>query len=698
MEYLCRVKYQPLMKQTIITTLFALVALTGQAKTYKTIKAPEAMACVNVSQGEIRAREVIMRDTATTVHFTIEYPKGEIFRFDKGSYLMDEDGNRYALRACEGIPLNAWVTSPESGVTDFTMHFEPLPKTVQMFDFTEGDVRGAFMLLGIHDKKYKIAPPTFQQLSDANPYMVPADWFTTDTITIRGRFEGYDAEKFGFTSMECYYEDVFEKDDATLVLDIAPDGSFEKKFQASYPIHQRFVADGSKLGFNELPFFARPGETIDITVKPNESGFYECYYNSGSSKAVERWLKSNLKLDEVAYPLHLFKGKFSEVGEVTERTWQNMLYRLQMESRRCHFTPMEMQLALADLQVNFAYAVMDYAMYHEDDVMKYEVRDGGYELVILDSVEWQGINKMENYRALQRVDFDNPLLLVSYHYPITLNRIGFARPVKNRQYDGIKEGRVENIVEHERKILSNNLVGYRELMGNEGDNFMAQLSIYKNMLSFFSSWRSNENSVLKILADTTRTAEQREKDAASIQTIDKMMPLYLGVYSHPVIHQKAEQFYAYKMAQTELSTPLPADNVSADLIRSLCAKYPGRFLMIDFWGMGCGPCRSAIEHSKAKRAEIAKRDDIKLIFIAEERTAEGSPAYHNYVKEWLADEEAFCVSKADFTRMEELFRFNGIPHYETITPDGRRVRDDLRINGYHSIDFELNRLKEQLKD
>ena len=165
------------MKQIIITIMFALFALAGQAKTYKTIKAPEAVACVNVSHGEIRAREVIMRDTATTVHFTIEYPKGEIFRFDKGSYLMDEDGNRYPLRSCEGIPLNAWITSPESGVTDFTMHFEPLPKMVQMFDFTEGDVNGAFMLLGIHDKKYKIAPPTLQQLSDANPYTVPADWF-----------------------------------------------------------------------------------------------------------------------------------------------------------------------------------------------------------------------------------------------------------------------------------------------------------------------------------------------------------------------------------------------------------------------------------------------------------------------------------------------------------------------------------------
>ena len=687
------------MKKTIITALLALVALAGQAKTFKTIKAPEAMACVNVSQGEIRAREVIMRDTATTVHFTIEYPQGSTFRFDKGSYLLDEDGNRYPLRSCEGIPLNAWIKSPESGITDFTMHFEPLPKKVQIFDFTEGDVSGAFMLLGIHDKNYKITPPTLQQLSDANPYTVPADWFKTDTITIRGRFEGYDAEKFGFTSMECYYEDVFEKDAATLVLDIAADGSFEKKFQASYPVRNEFFSRETKVGFGKIPFFARPGETIDITVRPNEQGRYECYYNNGSSKEVERWLKSSLDMNDLAYPLHMFKGKLSEVGEATERTWQNMLYRLQVESRRCHFTSQEMQLALADLQLNFAYAVMDYPMYHENDVMKYEQHDGGYELVILDSVEWQGLRKMEIYQALHRVDFDNPLLITNNNYPITLNRIQFARPVKEREYDGLidENGVLENNVDNDKKILSNSLAAYRELMGSERDNFMAQLSTYKYMLSYFNGWRNNEDLNSKILADTTITADMREKAAAAIQTVGKMMPLYLDAISHPVIHQKAEQFYAYKMAQTELSIPLPADNAFADLIRSLCAKYPGRYLMIDFWGMGCGPCRSAIQQSKALRAEIAKHDDVKLVFIAEERTAEGSEAYHNYVKEWLADEETICVSTTDFTRMQELFRFNGIPHYETITPEGRRVRDDLQISGYFAFDYEFNRLKEKLK-
>ncbi len=90
-------------KKNIITILLALVAVAGQAKTFKTIKNPVAMACVNVSSGELKAREVIFRDTATTVHFTMKYSKGQSFQFVSSSYLMDEDGNRYPLRSAEGL-------------------------------------------------------------------------------------------------------------------------------------------------------------------------------------------------------------------------------------------------------------------------------------------------------------------------------------------------------------------------------------------------------------------------------------------------------------------------------------------------------------------------------------------------------------------------------------------------------------------
>ena len=685
-------------KQTIITALFALVAMAGQAKTYKTIKNPVAMAH-NIYKGELKAREVIFRDTATTVHFTIDYPKGQWFSINSTSFLTDEEGNRYPLRSAEGITLNKYGES--EGPTDFTLHFEPMPKRVQVFDYREADGSRAFYLLGIRDKKTKLKVPTMEELSEANPWTVPADWFKTDTITVKGRIEGYDAWQFGFTSMECYFEDVFEKDDATLVLDIADDGTFCKKFQASYPVCQRFYTMESKVGFSEMPFYARPGETIDITVKKNGQGRYVCVYNNGSSRDVERWLHSSDEITDVLLPLGRFEGTFDEANVLADNVWQNMMYRLQAVSRREHYTPMEMQLALADVQTHFAKYYMSYAMNREFALMKREERDGAYHIEIRDTVEWQNLFDVKNYYQLRCIDFDNPLLFASSDYPHLLNRMEYAKPVINRKYKEAEDenGEVVANVENEKKELAGGYAALKELMGCDHDNLMAQLCAYKDMLSGFNYWRSNEDVIPRILAniaDTTRTIAEIKVDTASLRTPSNMMPLYLPTFTHPYVHQKAEQFYAHKMAQTELSTPLP-DAPMADLIRSLCAKYPGRFLIIDFWGMGCGPCRSSIQSSKQKRAEIAKRDDVKLVFIAGERTTDGSDAYKKYVDEWLADEETVCVTNADFTRLQELFHFNGIPHYETITPDCHRVRDDLQLHGFYNFDYELKRLIERLK-
>ena len=648
--------------------VLALITMSGQAKTFKTIKNPVAMVH-NIYGGELKAREVIMRDTATTVRFTMDYPKGQNFRFVSSSYLMDEDGNRYPMRSAEGLKLDAWVTSAESGVNEFTIHFEPMPKTVQVFDFIEGDVHGAFKLLGIRDGKTKLTAPTIQELRDAHPWQVPADWFKTDTITVKGRIEGYDAEQFGFTSMECNFEDVFEKGDATLVLDIAADGTFCKKFQASYPVQQSFHTMESKVDFYELPFYARPGETIDVTVRKNErSGQYECVYNNGSSRDAARWLRTAEDITSVLLPLGRFRGTFDEENALADKVWNYVLYRLQTVSRREHYTPMEMQLALADVETRFAEYYMAYALYRQFDLMKQEYRDGIYYTEVLDSAEWQKLFDAKNYYQLHRVDFDNPLLFASSYYPHLLSRIQYTLPI-----DHSKDG---EITRH--------------------DNLMAQACAYKDYLNDFNWWRSNEENIPLLLADTTKTEAERQQALANMATLSKMLPVCLATFTHPYVRQKAEQYYALEMAQKDLSSPLP-DTPMADLIRSLSAKYPGRFLLIDFWGMGCGPCRAAIQESKDKRAEIARRDDVKLIFIAEERTAEGSEAYHKYVSEWLADEETVCLTYADFARMQEMFRFNGIPHYETITPDGRRVRDDLRFNGLYNFDQEIKRLKDKLK-
>jgi hypothetical protein len=642
-------------KKTIITALLTLVALAGQAKTYKTIKTPVAMACVNVSNGELKAREVIMRDTVTTVHFTIKYEKGNHFRFAKESYLMDEEGNRYPLRSAERIALDAWVQSPESGVTDFTMHFEPMPKKVQVFDFIEGDGIGAFMLLGIHDSNTKLNAPTMQQISAANPFTLPDYWFNTAAITIRGRIEGYDAERFGFKSLEGFVGDVFAKENGMMVIDIAPDGSFEKQFMASYPVSTKLYTKETKVDFDEIPFFARPGETIDITVRRNAEGCYECVYHNGSSHEVERWLKSKLMTGYLSNPLALFHGTFSDATALAEEVWQNMLYRIGMVSRRDHFTPLEVQLALSDAQVYLTTALLDYAM-----TMKFSVRkhvDGVYHDEIVDSVNWKALNDAKSYLPLHRIDLNNPFMMSNDHLSHLVNRIQYAQPAQRAYFSATGQ-----------KQLDNYYAMIREMLGSKENTLMAQLCVYQQMLT----------------------------ELRGVPTEESKYTMVSNTFTHPYVKAKADEFYHRAMAQTELSAPIP-DAPMADLIRSLCAKYPGRILIIDFWGMSCSPCRSTIQYSKKQRAEIAKRDDVKLVFIAGERTTGGSDAYKKYVAEWLADEETVCVTNADFTRLQELFRFDGIPHYETIMPDCRRIRDDLQIQGFYNFDYELKRLKEKLK-
>ena len=529
-------------------------------------------------------------------------------------------------------------------------------------------------VLFVYDKIEVMNAPTMQEIVEANPWTVPADWFKTDTITIKGRIEDYDAEEFGFTSMACYYDDVFEKDNTVLVLDIADDGTFCKKFLASYPVCNSFIADGSKVFFNAIPFFARPGETIDISVRKASFGRYECVYNNGSSRDVERWLRTSRKLEGVMKPLWKFEGTFDEANEVADEVWRRAMVRLQHVSRSEDYTPMEVQLALADLQANFG---MDYIGCIERiarGLTKSEERDSVWYTEILDSAEWKKYLDYETYAPMRRIDYDNPLLFASSSYFFLQNRVQYAKPVREDLYKGIlsEGGGMEVNFENYSKKLTNNLAALRKFMGADRENLTAQMCVYKEMAQEFDTWRNTDD------------------------LLDSLFPLYLDALKNPYIRQKAEQFRDRRLAQTDLATPLP-DVPDAKLIRNLNAKFPGRFLIIDFWGMTCGPCRAAIQASKELRARVAKRDDVKLIFIAGERTAEGSEAYHNYVNEWLADEETVCLTNRDFDRLRELFQFNSIPHYETITPDGRRVREDLSIHGYHDFDYELKRLKAKLK-
>ena len=675
------------MKHFLIILWCGLLVWAAPACAQRTLKNPKALGCLNVSGGELKASKVVFADTATTVQFTMDYPAGYVFRIAGTCYLVDENNRRYLVRSAEGLTLDAWVTSPADRTTHFTLHFEPLPKRTRVFDFIEYDGQRAFMLLGIHDSKQKLKMKTMEELASANVYPSLADWFTTDSVTLRGRIEGYSAEAGFPTQLEMSYKSVFDKYDLVMVADIRPDGTFEKRWKVDYPQQHSFRLDKALPGMNYLEVFARPGDTIDVTVRKGDDGLYRCDYHSGSSQEVERWLKSGLDFRDIDSRMYHCEGTPQEAEALAEELWQLTAYRLQTVAARHHFTPTEMQLAVADAQAQYATGVMDYALAKRFNVELVTAADSAVHATLRDTTFYS--------RLLHRIDFDNPLLMASGYYDILLNRIQYAWPVLSA--DGPVEitdedGPWDNTSESILKEMEKRYATWRGMMGSTKNNLMAQMSNYQEMLSDYNMWRENESSKDRVWADPKLSEEERKQQAGRVPCLSNVFPRYVASFSHETLRRHAEQFHAARQAMASFTSPLPQGQPAA-LIRSLQARYPGRYLVIDFWGMGCGPCRGAIQSSKELRAEIAKRDDVKLVFIAGEETAEGSEAYHKYVKEWLADEETICIPNTEFSRLQEYFRFNGIPHYETITPDGRRVNEEYRMGGFYNFDFDLERLK-----
>lgn len=674
------------MKQFLTLLLCGLFAMVAPSSAKRIVmKAPEALGCLNVSNGDLMVREVVFADTATTVRFTLDYPAGYNFRILDTCYLQDEDGARYPLRSAEGLSVNTWVTSPAGRTTDFTLHFEPLPKRTRVFDFIENDGRGAFMVLGIHDRKHKLRLPTMEELAGANAYTAPADWFTTDSVTLRGRIEGYSPEAGFPTQLELSYTSVFDKDELVMVADIRPDGTFEKRWEVDHPKQHSFLWDKALPGMNYLEVFARSGDTINVTVRRGEDGQYRCIYHDGSSQAVERWLKSGLDFGGFTSRMYHFRGTPGEAEALAEKLWQLIIYRLQTVAARHSFTPMEMQLAMADAQVQHAMDVMDYALGKMFNAEMVTAADSAVYAALRDTAFYR--------RMLSRINFDNPLLMASGYYEILLNRIQYAWPVRSAAIIEVVDTDEQwtNTPESILKEMENRYATWRGMMGCSKNNLMAQMCNYQEMLDDYKLWCVNEITKDRVLSDPKLSEDERKQQAASVPCLSNVFPRCVASFSHEALRRHAEQFHAARQAKASFTSPLP-EGQPAELIRSLQARYPGRYLVIDFWGMGCGPCRSAIQSSKELRAEIAKRDDVKLVFIAGEATAEGSEAYHKYVKEWLADEETICIPDTEFSRLQEYFRFNGIPHYETITPDGRRVGEEYRINGLYNFKFEMEHL------
>ena len=665
-----KVSHQPILALTFLIALTLSVSLSAAAKHRKTFRQPEALTTLHLTGGKLLLREVTLSDTATILRLTMQMMQGQKFKMVQGLYLMDDKAQQHKLRWTEGIRLGSETTTPESGETNFTLCFEPMPLSVETFDLLSGDWMPIEML-GIHDasRKSKVPPLNIPK------FEAPADWFRTDTVCIRGRFEGYDAKTFDFNSMAIHLRDQFKRDQITYVLNIDPDGHFEKRFVISYPINSGIYVESEKINLDYIPFFVRPGDTCDITVR-QQDGRWQCFYNSGASHGVERWLKSNHNLGDIAYNMaYYYDGDLAGVRYAAETTWKDLNSRLAYIIHRDHFSTFEQQLAYASMETAYASGVMEYFMYQSKNKNDTDSIFNDYDLYT---------------PILSRVDYDIPLLMSTTYYKNLINRLHYARPVRSEQevYPGVVA--IPNS-RFERAREAMNQRGLQKLTGTTRNTLTVQMCWYEDMQENFDFWRHQQEDMQAL-----KTKEEQEGFTQQALLLDSIWPSAVSYFEHPYVRQKAEEYRAARLARMNKVYDLPQGE-AADFVRKLSERFPNRYLILDFWDMGCGPCRSDIQSSKQERKKLAGRDNVKLIFIAGERTKGGDEYYRKYVSQWLDGEEVITLTYPELKKLQELFQFSGFPHYENITPDGKVVRDDLKVSGLDFISEKLKQLRIKLE-
>ena len=156
--------------KTILTIMFALVAIIGKAKEDVVVwDMPTTEYGNTYGDGffnlALDVTKVELKDSETLVYITAKVRSDYSdfkFQFVGDTYLKVAD-KRYTLVSADNIELNKFVQSGKDGKRDMVFHFPPLPKDTKAFDFIEGDGERAFQIKGIKpvEERWKQLLPSY---------------------------------------------------------------------------------------------------------------------------------------------------------------------------------------------------------------------------------------------------------------------------------------------------------------------------------------------------------------------------------------------------------------------------------------------------------------------------------------------------------------------------------------------------------
>ncbi len=661
---------------------------------------------VEVTPRYLRITDVERTDSALRIGIRLQHYPNYWVKIPSSTHLVapDDTTTKYKIKGAENFALDEKIWMPASGQHEGVLIFERVPEDVKLVDMIESSPSDVGSnTLGIHlDEPDDRVRPDIITLADVishtNQSIEPWKGFDPKryadmsfykkdgTTNLRGRITDY-SPRAGFTAFSVTTNDDFTHHEKVNVGKINSDGSFEIDLPVPYP-QICYI----KIGQISNNLFLIPGDTLSIvsciaTVPDINHGTAPEYF--GYEGDVDDGVAINILMDSILvkrYSLSYLYQKYyveksDSMEEETYKTYERLAQLL--DSITTDLPTLLGDLPISgfskDILSNLAISRVCERM--EDLEMNFsdalgpgfkKAEDGSYRYSPGKSLDYVKLKTP----ILKHKDliYNNPLLVCS----------GFVLP--NRWEF--------NEIFRKSKFAGAGLVKYIDEDGNDtgilvySDDLSEPYKIADNYLdsigvgNCFVAQLVNTNSLIRNL---------QSKEKPSFDSLD----LNSRLLTHVIKHNEYEMLNEILMgeynnfvkdvmvaenvlASNDGSYTIPDDTPGGETLKKIIAPYKGNVLFLDFWGIGCGPCRAGMMNQKPLLEKLSDKP-FKALYIA--NADEGLDACKNWLKKEEIKGEHIFVSGDEWKLLSGLFNFSGIPFGVLISKDGKIISTDYILYG-----------------